>query len=123
MKERLAIWASLAARLRGDKPPSEDYWRSLAIDLLIVLLLSWPFDVATAPERIFLPIMLLGLLRLGAIIWPQPYANFLEDRFILVIALMLAASLGVQSTVTGATCFAIVALSLIFKRESQITRA
>ena len=113
----------LAARLRGDKPPSEDYWRSLAIDLLIVLLLSWPFDVATAPERIFLPIMLLGLLRLGAIIWPQPYANFLEDRFILVIALMLAGSLGVQSTVTGAICFAIVALSLIFKRESQITRA
>ena len=71
----------------------------------------------------FLPIMLLGLLRLGAIIWPRPYASILEDRFILVLALMLAASLGVQSTVSGAICLAILALSLIFKRESQITRA
>ena len=113
----------LKARLRGAEPGRNPFLRDFLIDVAIVAILVWPVEGLTTLSSLFLPLAFIGTLRLAVKIWPARYAKLLNDRALLSLALMAASLFAQQNALAEGLTLTIIALSLYFKRESQITRA
>ena len=115
--------AQLKTRLRGSEPNSPMGLRDILLDIAIIAVFAWPFDASNLLQSLFLPLALIGKLRLGAKIWPDPYARVLNDRVLLSLSLLGATIFGQPHAIAGGLTLLIIALSLYFKRDSQLTRA
>ena len=115
--------AQLKTRLRGSEPNSATGLRDILVDIAIITVFAWPFDASNLLQSLFLPLALIGKLRLGAKIWPDPYARVLNDRVLLSLSLLGATIFGQLHAMAGGLTLLIIALSLYFKRDSQLTRA
>lgn len=115
--------ARLRSRLRGaGSGVSENLVRNL-LDLVLALLLAMPLTAANWPESLFLPIMLIGLLRLAEGMARSPWNMVWRDRTLLAILLLPASWFGLmQATIAGLCLFGL-AFSLFFRRNLQITQA
>lgn len=113
----------LKTLLRGAEPKSSRKWLGLLVDLLLVGVLSWPFVAANAVAQLFLPVLAIGMLRLGEKGWKAPLSRLLTDRAIFALFMAGMSTFGFADLGLGGISLVILALSLYFQRESQITRA
>lgn len=113
----------LKTLLRGAVPRSSRKWLGLLVDLLLVGALSWPFMVDEAVTELFLPVLAIGMLRLGETVWKKPLSRLLTDRAIFALAMAGMSTFDLVDLGLGGISLVIMALSLYFQRDSQITRA
>lgn len=113
----------LKTLLRGAVPKSTRKWFGLLEDLFLIGALSWPFIVAEAATELFLPVLTIGMLRLGERTWKAPLSRLLTDRGIFALFMAGISAFDLVDLGLGGISLVILALSLYFQRESQITRA
>ena len=109
--------------LRGAVPKSTRKWFGLLKDFFLIGALSWPFIVAEAATELFLPVLAIGMLRLGERTWKAPLSRLLTDRGIFALFMAGISAFHLVDLGLGGISLVILALSLYFQRESQITRA
>lgn len=115
---------TLKSRLRGiGAAPGHGRITGVLIDLALVAVLALPLERADALERLFLPLMLMGLVRLAAILAPTAWRASWSDRSLLALILLGAAWLGVLDRSLAALSLVTLAYCLFFRRDSQITQA
>ena len=113
----------LKVLLRGAEPKTARKFFSLLIDLLLVGILAWPLLSADAMTQLFLPVLAIGMLRLGEKLWAGPLSAFLADRAIFALFMAGMSTFGFADIAMAGISLVILALSLYFQRDSQITRA
>jgi hypothetical protein len=109
--------------LRGAVPKSTRKWFGLLKDFFLIVALSWPFIVAEAATELFLPVLAIGMLRLGERTWKAPLSRLLTDRGIFALFMAGISAFHLVDLGLGGISLVILALSLYFQRESQITEA
>lgn len=116
--------ARLKARLQGlgIRPGRAGLISNIA-DIVLFLVLFLPFEAPTAMQRLFLPLMFLGLLRLAQGLAPEKWRATWADRILAAALLLPAAWIGVLDQTLAAMCVAMLAFCLFYRRESKITRA
>jgi len=114
----------LKARLRGIGPGTRraDLLRNI-LDFSLVMALSLPFELDSLPQRMFLPLMFVGLLRLGESLAPEKWRAAWGDRLLAASILLPAAWFGVLDQAVAGLSLLALGLCLFFRRESKITRA
>lgn len=116
--------AALRAGLRGiGERPGRSLLRRALVDLALLAVLALPIETPAAMERLFLPLMLLGLLRLAAANAPLAWRASLDDRSLLAALLLGAAWFGVLQPVLALLCLSALGFCLYSRRELQITQA
>lgn len=114
----------LKARLRGiGKSAGRADWRRLAVDGVLGTLLAMPLEQGNLPERFFLPVMLLALLRLAETLVPERWRASWQDRILLAAVLLPAAWFGVLDQALAVFCLLTVSSCLFFRGKIEITRA
>lgn len=114
----------LKARLRGiGKSAGRTDWRQLAVDGVLATLLAMPLEQGNLPERFFLPVMLLALLRLAETLAPERWRASWQDRILLGALLLPAAWFGVLDQALAVFCLLTVGSCLFFRGKIEITRA
>lgn len=113
----------LKTLLRGAVPVSTRKWFGLLVDLALIGALSWPFMAADAATELFLPVLAIGMLRLGERTWKAPLSRLLTDRGIFALGMAGISAFELVDFGLGGISLVILALSLYFQRETQITRA
>ena len=87
------------------------------IDLLLVISLAVPSTLKGAHEALFLPVVLLGLVRLATNLSPDRFKPLLSDRIVLGIGLATASYFGLLPEVMGGLTLATLAAALIFQSK------
>lgn len=116
--------ASLKARLHGiGRASRRSGMLGYVLDLAFVALLSLPFEPQTLAQRIFLPIVFVGLLRLGESLASQRWQATWHDRILIAALLLPAAWFGVMDEALGGMCVAILVTCLFSSHKLKITQA
>lgn len=113
----------LRNRLLGREPKTGDKWLKLATDLALVALLAWPFDLTNAFASLFLPLVTIGLIRIGAVICRSPFDTVLEGRGLLVLGLAIAHQFLIGEQFLQVLILLVLSITLFFQGKSKITRA
>jgi len=115
--------ARLRARLWGTdlRPINAAIWNNALIDFLLIVHLAWPLSLESVSSQLFIPIVLIGLLRLGSKIWPAPHARLLDDRALLAVILVPAAILGVTVEVIAGLILFVLASCLHLCARLRVT--
>lgn len=90
-------------------------------DAFAVAALTLPSLPFMLPKRLFLPLVLIGLLRLAARLGPAKVRAMWSDRSLLFALLAPAAWFGVQTQAIALLVLAALAYCLISERNSRIT--
>ena len=93
--------------------------RGAVMDLTFVAVLALPVT-ADWPTRLFVALMLIGLLRLAGVQFRQNWAEFLQDRALLAAFLGAALVLGVLDPVLKV--LAVLVLGALIGFAGQTTR-
>lgn len=114
----------LKARLRGsgDGTSRARHLQNL-LDIALLAVLALPATAFNALDRLFLPLMLVGLLRLAATLAPARWENAWRDRTSVALILLVAAWFGSLEQAMAVLCVATLGFCLFFRRKSQITLA
>lgn len=116
--------AGLKSRLRGTGgAASRARLLHNLLDLALLAVLTLPATAYNALERVFLPLMLIGLLRLAATLAPARGENAWRDRTSVAFVLLVSAWFGSLEQTMAALCVATLGFCLFFRRKSQITLA
>ena len=112
----------LRARLFSRQDPNRVPKISLLLDIVMAIVLTLPATLPMVPERAFLPVLLLGLLRLANRQLPSGFKELAADRTLLAILLAASAWFGVLPQAMAILSLAVLG-SLLFRPGSlQITR-
>lgn len=119
-----AALVSLRSRLRGmGAAPGRGRVADALVDLTLVVVLALPLQRIDAFERLFLPLMLLGLVRLAGMVAPAAWRALWSDRSLLALLLLGAAWLGVLDQALALLSLVTLAYCLYLRKDSQITQA
>ncbi|WFL77132.1 hypothetical protein P7228_14235 [Altererythrobacter arenosus] len=117
-----AAFKALASRLRGIGGSSKHlFWNNALVDVLLTVVLVLPTTAPMIPRRLFLPLILIGLLRLGARHPNRRISALFSDRILLALVLAPAAWFGVLTQAMAVLSLLILAVLLGSGRQSQIT--
>ena len=108
LKERLYALPS--------KPKISRYIRDL-IDILLIVCLAVPLVLETAHEKLFLPVIMIGLLRLAASMSSERYKPLINDRVVLVMFLAVGAWFGVLPETMGGLAMIGLIAALFFQSK------
>lgn len=121
----LAVSASfkmLSSRLRGLIGKKRyALWNSALIDILLIAVLMLPTTPPMVMRRLFLPLILLGLLRLATRHLSPRFAALFSDRVLLALLLAPPAWFGILPQAMAALSLLILASLLLAGRQTQIT--
>ncbi|MFZ9395919.1 MAG: hypothetical protein ACO25F_07665 [Erythrobacter sp.] len=116
--------AALGARLRGiGERPGRSRIRRALVDLALLAVLALPRNAPEPLERLFLPVLLLGLLRLAASLAPPQWRASWNDRTPLVLVLLLAGWFDALQPSLALLCLTALGFCLYSRRDLQITQA
>lgn len=85
------------------------------VDTVLIAVLALPMTLTDASERLYLPVLLIGLLRLAELLAPERAQPLLSDRVTLSALLAVSAVLGVIPQTIAALTLIVLAASLIFR--------
>jgi len=88
---------------------------SWLIDILLVISLAVPTVLHDISEALFLPVILLGIVRLATNLSPESLKPLLSDRIMLGLVLAAAAYFGILPEIMGGFALAALAGALIFQ--------
>lgn len=112
----------LSRRLRGIVAAvKEVFWINVLIDILLISVLVLPSTLPMLARALFLPVLLIGLLRLGTRLPHRRVSAFLSDRILLALALAPAAWFGVLPQAMALASLVVLALLLWRGQGSRIT--
>jgi hypothetical protein len=95
----------------------------LLLDMALIAILSLPTTLDQAPRSVFLPLLLIAVLRLAEQMAPDALKQPLQDRVLLALILLVPAWFGVlEPVIAGLSLFTITSC-LFFQRKTKITRA
>lgn len=115
--------ANLKARLHGIGRVSRRRGiLGYVVDMAFVAVLALPIDAQALPQRIFLALVFVGLLRLGESLASERWQASWRDRILIVLLLLPAAWFGVLDQALGGLCVAILATCLFSSRKLKITQ-
>jgi len=106
----------LKQRLYGESG-SEKYsiYINGTIDILLIIALTVPTALREMHEALFLPVILLGIVRLATNLSPERFKPLLSDRILLGIFLVAASYFGFLPEVMGGLALVALAASLFFQ--------
>lgn len=113
----------LKARLRGMGSSGRNAWLGMLPDAVLIAALALPLVAENALSRLFLPLVLVGLLWLAEGLAPIKWKNFWSDRVMLALLLLPAAWFGMLEQTLAGLCLLTLASCLFFQRKSKITQA
>ncbi len=91
------------------------------VDILLIMILALPTTISMLPNRLFLPVLLIGHLRLAQHFLAPSIAVAFSDRVLLALLLVPAAWFGVQDQTMAALSLMILSMLLLSSRQTQIT--
>lgn len=114
----------LVARLRGTaSSAARERWLNLLTDIILMVTLTLPANLAQAPQKLYLPLLLVTTLRLAESLVPARLKQAISDRFTLSLILMSAAGLSVFDLAIAGLPLLTLASCLFFQRKTKITQA
>jgi hypothetical protein len=95
----------------------------LLLDLALIAILSLPTTLDQAPRSVFLPLLLIAVLRLAEQMAPDALKQPLQDRALLALILLVPAWFGVLEPAIAGLSLLTITSCLFFQRKTKITRA
>ena len=116
------LLSSLDQRLRGLLATSK-LGRMIPVmfDLALVLVLAMPMTLPMVPQRVFLPLIVIGLLRLAERQLPKRLAALASDRILLALVLVPAARFDVTTSAIAIISLITLGLLIVNEYRSRIT--
>ncbi|WP_423142487.1 hypothetical protein ACOYW6_03805 [Parablastomonas sp. CN1-191] len=119
---------ALLGRVESDRP-SDDGWlaegSAIVLDIVLVALMVWALPVPVGVplwQRLFAPVMLIGLLRLARVIVPTRWTGWLIDRALLAVVLLIADVSGNLAPAIALLALLLVVLGLAMAgRKARLT--
>lgn len=119
---------ALLGRVESDRP-SDDGWlaegSAIVLDIVLVALMVWALPVLVGVplwQRLFAPVMLIGLLRLARVIVPTRWTGWLIDRALLAVVLLIADVSGNLAPAIALLALLLVVLGLAMAgRKARLT--
>ena len=90
---------------------------NIIIDIVIIIALTVPATLENAHERLFLPVMMVGLLRIGSNLANARIKALLDDRVVLAVILAVAAWFSVLPMAMGAMSIMCLFLALFVQSK------
>jgi len=113
---------AIKARLHGQEGRARfPGLANLLLDLLAIVVLTLPSLPLMIPKRAFLPMVMIGLLRLAAGVGPSRWRAMWGDRVLLFVLLFPAAWFGTLTQAMAVIALVSLAYCLISQRKFPIT--
>lgn len=114
----------LKARLLGMMQAGKgEVLYKLLLDLALIASLSLPTTLDQAPRAVFLPLLLIAVLRLAEQMAPDALKQPLQDRVLLALILIVPAWFVVLEPAIAGLSLLTITSCLFFQRKTKITRA
>lgn len=113
---------SLRSGLFGGQFPVRAYeWGRIALDLALLAVLILPTNLSYLPEKGFLPLLAVGMLRVAEMSGLRRWSHFWHDRILITAILAAAAFVGIlPQTLSGIVLIALIFL-LFDRRRYPLT--